>query len=59
MTKPVFDDAALKESVSSLTALGRTAAPKEIAEAIVWLLSPASSFVSGATLVVDGGLTMM
>jgi 3-oxoacyl-[acyl-carrier protein] reductase len=59
MTKPVFDDAALKESVSSLTALGRTAAAKEIAEAIVWLLSPASSFVSGATLVVDGGLTMM
>ncbi len=59
MTKPVFDDSALKESVSSLTALGRTAAAKEIAEAIVWLLSPASSFVSGATLVVDGGLTMM
>jgi NAD(P)-dependent dehydrogenase (short-subunit alcohol dehydrogenase family) len=59
MTKPVFEDAALKENVSSLTALGRTAAPKEIAEAIVWLLSPASSFVSGATLVVDGGLTMM
>ena len=59
MTKPVFDDAALKESVSSLTALGRTASAKEIAEAIVWLLSPASSFISGATLVVDGGLTMM
>jgi NAD(P)-dependent dehydrogenase (short-subunit alcohol dehydrogenase family) len=59
MTKPVFDNAALKESVSSLTALGRTADAKEIAEAIVWLLSPASSFVSGATLVVDGGITMM
>ena len=59
MTEPVFSNSALKGSVSSLTALGRTASPEEIAEAIVWLLSPASSYVSGATLVVDGGLVMM
>ena len=59
MTEPVFANSALKGSVSSLTALGRTASPEEIAEAIVWLLSPASSYVSGATLVVDGGLVMM
>ena len=59
MTEPVFANSALKGSVSSLTALGRTAFPEEIAEAIVWLLSPASSYVNGATLVVDGGLVMM
>lgn len=59
MTEPVFGNAALKGAVSSLTALGRTASAQEIAEAIVWLLSPASSYVSGATLVVDGGLVMM
>jgi NAD(P)-dependent dehydrogenase (short-subunit alcohol dehydrogenase family) len=38
--------------------IGRIAEPEEIAEAIVWLLSDASSFVTGAVLPVDGGLTI-
>jgi 3-oxoacyl-[acyl-carrier protein] reductase len=59
MTGPLFADPARRVTVSGLTALGRTAAASEIAEAIVWLLSPAASFVSGATLVVDGGIVMM
>ena len=39
-------------------ALGRFGEAAEVAQAIRFLASPAASYVSGATLVVDGGLTM-
>jgi NAD(P)-dependent dehydrogenase (short-subunit alcohol dehydrogenase family) len=37
--------------------LGRVAAPGEVAEVIYFLSSPAASFVTGADVKVDGGLT--
>lgn len=40
------------------TALRRYAEPEEIAHAILHLALPASSFITGAALVVDGGLTI-
>jgi NAD(P)-dependent dehydrogenase (short-subunit alcohol dehydrogenase family) len=39
------------------TPLGRSASPEEIAEAIVFLASPRSSYVNGAILAADGGRT--
>jgi NAD(P)-dependent dehydrogenase (short-subunit alcohol dehydrogenase family) len=36
--------------------MGRLAQPVEVANAIAWLLSPASSFQTGTEMVVDGGL---
>jgi NAD(P)-dependent dehydrogenase (short-subunit alcohol dehydrogenase family) len=37
--------------------LGRIAAPEEVAQAILFLASPAASFITGACLPVDGGIT--
>lgn len=39
--------------------IGRMGAPEEVAEAAVWLLSDTASFVTGHSLVVDGGYTAM
>jgi 3-oxoacyl-[acyl-carrier protein] reductase len=41
----------------ALNPTGRMASPQEIARAVVFLASPAASFVSGTNLVVDGALT--
>ena len=48
------------ESLDDLTArqpLGRLGTPEEIAEAVAYLASDAAAFVTGTTLVIDGGLT--
>ena len=45
------------EQLGSATLLGRTADPSEIAEAIAFLASPQASYLTGATVLVDGGFT--
>ena len=45
------------EQLGSATPLGRSADPTEIAEAIAFLASPQASYLTGATVLVDGGFT--
>lgn len=46
------------QQVVSRTPLGRYAQPEEIAGAALYLASDAASFVTGQTMVVDGGMTI-
>ncbi|MEV3992597.1 SDR family oxidoreductase [Streptomyces sp. NPDC049837] len=47
------------EEATRLLPARRPGEPREVAEAITWLLSPAASFVNGAALTVDGGVTAL
>jgi NAD(P)-dependent dehydrogenase (short-subunit alcohol dehydrogenase family) len=46
----------LEEQIRRIQPMGRLGTPQEVAEAVVWLCSDASSFVTGHPLVLDGGL---
>jgi len=47
----------LYETLSAASPFGRMGRPEEVARAVVFLASPAASWITGANLIVDGGLT--
>lgn len=49
----------LKTERSNNSLIGRWANPEELAFPILWLASDEASFITGATLTVDGGLSIM
>jgi len=53
MTAAVPTDA--MAPVIGRTTLGRYGESPEVAEAVVWLCSPAAAYVNGVVLAVDGG----
>jgi NAD(P)-dependent dehydrogenase (short-subunit alcohol dehydrogenase family) len=60
---PMFHDVSRQRDVTTQELLARVplarlAGVEEIADAFVWLASPMSSFVTGQTLIVDGGWTV-
>jgi NAD(P)-dependent dehydrogenase (short-subunit alcohol dehydrogenase family) len=57
MTTPMFEEAKFREEVQAKIPLGRVGTPGEVVGAIVFLLSPAASLITGASLLIDGGWT--
>jgi NAD(P)-dependent dehydrogenase (short-subunit alcohol dehydrogenase family) len=55
LTAPLFERPELIKRIEQMTPLGRLAEPEEVAEAILFLASPASAMITGHTLPVDGG----
>ena len=46
-----------RQSIARNTPLGRVALPEDIAAALLFMVSDLSTYISGQTLVVDGGTT--
>ena len=57
LTEATLDDPVRREWVQSGIKLGRLGETRDVAGAVVYLASPASSLVTGTSLLVDGGWT--
>jgi NAD(P)-dependent dehydrogenase (short-subunit alcohol dehydrogenase family) len=53
----LHNDENLRRSIEETVPMGRFAQPEEIVGAAIFLASDASSYVTGSTVVVDGGQT--
>jgi len=53
----VLDDAEARHRVEAEIPLGRFGTPEEIAAAVAWAASDQAGYVTGTTLVVDGGMS--
>jgi NAD(P)-dependent dehydrogenase (short-subunit alcohol dehydrogenase family) len=47
------------ENIAKSVPIQRAGRPEEIAAAVLWLCSPAASYVVGRALTVDGGMTVV
>jgi glucose 1-dehydrogenase len=54
----VLDDPAQKRQVESEIPLGHMGQPENIAAAVAWAASEEASYVTGTTIVVDGGMSL-
>jgi len=53
----MLSDRSFYESIVNRIPLGRIGTPRDVMGAVLFLVSPASDFVTGQTLYVDGGIT--
>lgn len=57
LVESMLSDAAFYNGLVSRIPLGRLASPKDVMSAIAFLVSPASDFITGQKIFLDGGLT--
>ncbi|HWB51112.1 MAG TPA: glucose 1-dehydrogenase [Stellaceae bacterium] len=57
LTKPFFDDPATRQWILDRIPRGRAGTVEEVANAVVFLASPAAGLVTGSSLLADGGWT--
>ncbi len=58
MSAPIYADAVTRAARTARVPLGRLGVVEDVAEAVWWLASAHSSYVTGQQLLVDGGVTM-
>jgi len=52
---PLKANPELMAAIERMTPMGRLAQPREVADAILFLASPAASMITGQILAIDGG----
>jgi NAD(P)-dependent dehydrogenase (short-subunit alcohol dehydrogenase family) len=58
MAAPIYADAATRAAREDKVPLQRLGTPDDIARVAMWLLSEGAAYVTGQTILVDGGVTM-
>lgn len=48
----------LEQSILSSIPMGRLGRPEEVADTVLYLCSPRSSFTTGAGIIMDGGMSI-
>lgn len=59
MSREGLSQPEVRAAAEAATPMGRIAEPEDIAGAILWLCTPAAGYVTGATLPVDGGYSII
>lgn len=59
MTARIFGNAVAIQAMTEMTPLGRMGMPDDVAEAVVFLCSDAARYITGQTLCVDGGASLL
>ncbi len=57
MTKPMLENPEFNEFVKRMIPMGKIGQPSDVAEAALYLASPAAGLVTGHSLLIDGGWT--
>lgn len=57
MSEPIYADSDIRRRRGERVPLGRLGTPSDVANAVLFLLSEASEYITGTELLVDGGVT--